>query len=59
VTAISTATDEASRVLVMYAITLKNEPNQWRFFEIYASQAANIETPLISKNTKKDQHHGH
>lgn len=27
-------------VLVMYAVTLKDEPNQWRFFEIYQDEQA-------------------
>lgn len=27
-------------VLAMYAVTLKEDPAQWRFFEIYASEAA-------------------
>ncbi|AAU38036.1 putative quinol monooxygenase [[Mannheimia] succiniciproducens] len=29
-----------SGVLLMYAATLKEQPNEWRFFEIYADQAA-------------------
>lgn len=27
-------------VLAMYAVTLKNQPNEWRFFEIYADENA-------------------
>lgn len=42
------AVDKEDGVWVMYALTLQNNPNEWRFFEIYANEAAYLqhrETP--------------
>ena len=43
-------------VLVMYAVTLKDKPNEWRFFEIYADEQAYLrhrETPHFQDYLQK------
>lgn len=48
--------EKENGVLVMYAVTLKEDPNQWRFFEIYADEAAyqsHRDTPHFQKYIKE------
>lgn len=45
-------------VLVMYAVTLKDEPNKWRFFEIYEDEKAYLkhrETSHFKKYIKETE----